>query len=372
MFLVIQAASTKNLNISIKYPLLFGAFLFHILIGVVINDVDTGPIIAGIRYYFKYFPLFLLPAVFNFTDTQIKNQLVVLLALGLIQLPVVLYQRFFEYARIYTGDVISGTLGISSILSIFLVCSIIILMAFFIKKRISGRTAFILGFLLFIPSTLNETKGTMILLPIGLMAVVLTSVKTKMERQKMLGVAAAFGLFAAVFFIVYDQVYDKWGPDSGGLVAFFSSDRVESYLYRGVEFSPDILKQHEGTGTFLSDSTGTPIKLARIDRFIAPFSILGDQPTKLFFGLGIGNVSDFKYLDYQGQYASIGRFFEIENIMLSLLLWEVGVGGTLIYFLLFYLLFTDSRKLSQQNNIMGLDSGGLDRHPGNHYRSATV
>ncbi len=352
VFLVVRAAGTKNLHIAPKYALLFGILLLHIFVGVIVNGVAEGPLIAGLRYYLKFSPLFLLPAVFNFTDTQIAGQLKFLLALGIIQLPIVLYQRFFEFARLYTGDVVSGTLGVSSILSMFLVCSIIVLLAFYLKKRISGRAAIALGFLLFIPTTLNETKGTIILLPVGLVAVILTAVRTKTERKMMLGAIAAFSVLGFIFVAIYDQMYDK--VNSGeGLVSFFSGEGVEEYLYNGVEFDPQILDQNKGKKIITTNLAEDLPKQARLDRLFAPVAILQHQPAKLLFGLGIGNVSVFKFSDYQGQYAYIGQQFHIENIMLSQLVWELGIGGALIYFLFFYFVYSDARNVSKQDNISG-------------------
>ena len=57
---------------------------------------------------------------------------------------------------------------LSSMLSIFLICVVAVLMGMYLRKQITGKALAVLFLLLLIPTTINETKGTLVLLPIAL------------------------------------------------------------------------------------------------------------------------------------------------------------------------------------------------------------
>src|SRR5580704_6024874 len=94
-----------------KYWLVFGALALVILCGIINNNPGAGPLITGLRFYFRAAPLFFLPA---------------LLALAFIQLPVAVYQRWvIMSAGRYSGDGVQGTLMDSGILSMLLICTVL-------------------------------------------------------------------------------------------------------------------------------------------------------------------------------------------------------------------------------------------------------
>ena len=76
-----------------KYWFVFGLLSVIILCGILTNDVGPGPTLAGMRTYLRAIPLFLLPAVYPFTDKQLQQQLKLILAIALIQIPLTVYQR---------------------------------------------------------------------------------------------------------------------------------------------------------------------------------------------------------------------------------------------------------------------------------------
>jgi len=347
--LLLRMASTKVFNLPVRYLVLFGLLILHMIVGIILNDVTEGPIIVGLRYYLKFFPFFLLPAVFSFSDIQMKTQLKVLLALALLQLPVTVYQRFIEFSNVASGDSISGTLRISSILSIFLICSIFVTLAYYLKKRISGKLAFLIAILLFIPCTLNETKGSIVLLPFGLLSMIIISFRSDLEVKKALGIFSVLGILFLGFAFAYNSLYQKI-DSGGGLLSFFSGDAVESYLYQDVQFDPEILDRHGDNSALASKTIEEEVRMPRMDRLIAPFAIMYTKPLNLYFGLGIGNVTQPKFPEWAGEYTYISHLMAADRLMMSLMLWEIGIGGVIIYLIFFYMLFVDIYRLSNMNS----------------------
>ena len=121
--------------IPIGYWLVFIAFTYVVVAGAVVNHVSPEITFAGIRFYFKYVPLFLIPIAYDYDARDVKRLWIMLIALSLLQLPVALHQRFIEYSGDPSGDKIAGTLGLSTSLSLFLVAMITVVAALYIDKQ---------------------------------------------------------------------------------------------------------------------------------------------------------------------------------------------------------------------------------------------
>jgi hypothetical protein len=151
------------------YWLVFGGLVVLLLGGILANQVQPGPMVAGVRHYLRAFPFFLLPAVFLIKERQLKVQLLVLLAICLIQIPIAWEQRMATLARgSFTGDHTFGTLMNDKRLSDFMISSDCVLTALFLRKKISALAYFPLLFLLLLPTMLNETKGSLFVAPAAL------------------------------------------------------------------------------------------------------------------------------------------------------------------------------------------------------------
>src|ERR1700732_4777000 len=72
-----------------------------------------------------------------------------------------------------TGDDVHGTVLDSGVLTMFLVCTVFILTGLLLKHRLSKLQYGVLFLLLLIPTTINETKVTVVFLPLGLLVTVL-------------------------------------------------------------------------------------------------------------------------------------------------------------------------------------------------------
>ncbi len=358
LVVIARLAVTRSISLSPKYVLLGILVGLHILLGVIINAVPPGAIVFGIRPYLKWVPIFLIPVVYQLSQGDLKELLKFILMMALLQCPFAIFQRFIQYKDISTGDVITGTLGenASGALSIFMVSAIALLIAFYVRKRIRFSQVMVLVSLLFIPTTINETKVTLILLPLALVVPYIFSVR-KIKPIQLIGIPVLALMLTIGFVAIYDQVASKWG---GLSVGFFVDKQAETYMYRGddrhddVELSPrrigknlllpkEIITLEEGGG--------------RIDKILLPINVLSNDSVKLWVGLGVGNAMLSSVSISSGSYG--WRLGIISNdTLMSFLLWETGIGGLLL-FLIFMLLVTyDAYKLARTDDIRGAMAAG--------------
>jgi hypothetical protein len=315
------------------YWFVFGSIGVTILCGVLINAVEAGPMFAGMRTYLRAIPLFFLPCVFRFTERQLRTQLRLLLMLCLVQVPIAVAQRLGTIARGgVTGDETSGTLMISSILSIFLICAISVLTAFYRRKHLSTSVFVVLFLLLIFPTTINETKGTLFLLPVALVVTLLVVASRGARLKNALLALGLLAVFGAIFIPIYDHLAQaRRYPTT--IEGFFTQEgRLEGYLYKDAEL-----------GAASGRETG------RIDAIVVPLSVLARDPSHLVFGLGIGNASD-SALGVQ----FVGRYFRVFDPFLessfTRLVLELGLLGAVLVLFLYWQVFADSRIVAANDN----------------------
>lgn len=362
---IAHAAVKKSIAIHPKYVLLLVIFLMHLLAGIILNSVEPGTVFAGIRYYFKYAPFFLLPAVYSYSDREIRGQLKFLLALALIQFPVVIYQYFIFDDPLHTiqdPDLVSGTLQVGSILSIYLVSAISILLGFYIKQKIRPLHFFVLILLLFIPTTINETKGTLILLPISMIVIILTARVLRENAKQLLPILAILPILFGAFLLVYNTYFAQGATRDRGLVAFFTDPErgIKHYLYSGDAETLDSASILRRGKTVVGERTDRDVgegRIRRIDAAILPFRVLSTQPSKLLLGLGIGNVSESAIGRFSGEYQDI-QAMNATQIELAIMVWEIGIIGLLIFLLFFYFIYKDAKNLSRKNTLAGIVATG--------------
>src|SRR6201996_137808 len=233
--LVIMARGTRGGFglVAPRYWFVFGLMSVVIFCGILTNDVGSGPALAGMRSYLRAIPLFLLPAVYPFTEKQIKQQMLVILGVCFVQIPVTIWQRYTVYsANRFSGDSVVGTMADSGVLSIFLICCVMVATGLMLKNRISRPVYAALFFLLLFPTTINETKATVVLLPLGLLTTVVAG-SPPGKRVKVLTVSLGLLLgFAAILIPIYDAMeVNNPHKDAQHLTDFFTNTQsMDSYL----------------------------------------------------------------------------------------------------------------------------------------------
>lgn len=320
--------------ISSKYWMAFGMAVFIIVCGILSNSVGAGPIFAGMRSYLRAIPMFLIPAVFSFSDQQIKTQLKVMLAIGLLQVPIACYQRYVIWAAgRFSGDDVRGTATDSGILSIILICMALVLVGCFMRKQISRTRFFTLFFLLLLPTMINETKATALLLPIGLLTTIVAGSPSGQRMKVFAFGVVLLGLFGAILVPVYDAMAaNNPYKNEQHLLDFFTNEQ-------------EINKYIETKG---GADLGTKHAVRRGDAIRIPVEYLSRDPVRLAFGLGMGNASHSNLgAQFQGTYYDLFQFFTVLSISTFLL--ELGVFGTVLVFVLYALVFFDAIAVAKRD-----------------------
>jgi hypothetical protein len=312
------------------YWFVFGFLVLIIASGAITNRVDAGPVFAGIRSYLRAIPWFLLPAVITFTDSQVKTQLRLLVAIAAIQLPFAVQQAStaVSLGKI-TGDWTIGTLMLSPTLSIFLICCICIAAAFAARRQLKPWQFVVLFLIFLIPTTINETKATFFLLPVGVFVTFMAASRVGQRARYAAVALIATSVSLAIFIPIYDS---------------FIADR--EYAVPLMEFlsDPDRMKRYMST----TDDVGVVDKdVGRLDSIVVPWRRLSADPAQLAFGYGIGNVSHSAL-----GHGFIGRHFQVfgpfADLSFSRLLLELGLMGLIGVYALMWMIFRDSQVVSQR------------------------
>ena len=308
-----------------RYWLTFLATATVMGCGLLANNVAPGPLLEGLRFYLRALPMFFLPAVLAVSDSQLRMQLRVLLAVALLQLPLSIYQRYTIYARGHmSGDDVIGTLMNSAILSIFLIGVICIAAALTLRGRMSKIAFFCLFVLLVVPTTINETKGTVLLLPFGLLTTLLAG--SRPQRRLRVGLAALLLLtvFGTLFVPTYNFFSTVNNPYPYTIQEFFGSKKsVIKYLDKEAD-------------------VGSRGEVGRVDSVVAPLHELSSDPVHLMLGVGIGNASASSLgSNYTGAYYSLLGRYTGETSAATFLV-ESGVLGLTFALLLDWLIFLDA------------------------------
>ncbi len=314
-----------------EYLFVFAAITMVMVASIISNAVAPGVIFTGIRSYIRAIPLFILPAVYEFSEQQVRRQFKFLLFMAMIQLPFAVYQRMtvLEEER-WTGDGVVGTLADSSFLSMYLIGAVCILTGMFLRKRINVWVYFGLFFYLLAATSINETKGTVILVPIALLVSAVVGSPPARRMRVVLLSTAMLAIFGTGFVAVYDYV-QRFNPEAHGIVDFFTdSKKLEHYVDT-------------------NGGLGVRRQVGRIDAIVTPLAHLSKDPVQLALGVGIGNSSNSSLGPlFTGRYYPLFQHFLINS--LSVFLIEIGVLGTFLVFCLYYLIFQDTLAVAKADD----------------------
>jgi hypothetical protein len=192
-----------------------------------------------------------------------------------------------------------------------------------------GRTGIVkyLGVLILVlvPTMINETKGTLFLLPVALFSTFLAASRPATRFRHAAVGAAVITMALGTFVLIYDHFgTQRWGY---GIVDFLTSEeKVEYYLHKDAELGSD--------------------KAGRIDALVIPLKELAKEPSELVFGLGVGNATESALgPQFTGQY--FARFSLFLLTAATTLLLEIGVLGLAIVLLVQWLILQDARVVAR-------------------------
>ncbi len=297
--------------------------------GALANSLEPGPLFSGIRAYLRPIPLFFLAAVYAFSERQIRTQLLVLLFVGLSQLPIAIHQRLTTMRTGgFSGDLTAGTLLLSGYLSIFLVSALCVLTAAFLRKQIKAIVFLPLFILLLIPTTINETKSTVLFLPIGLLVTFIAGSQRGTRLKNAIVGTSLLIVAGAIFIPVYDYHANRQAGTS--IVEFFSDQKTfERYVSKDAD---------------LGSRSGRLV--GRTDALLIPLREMARDPTHLVFGLGIGNASQSSLgQNFTGKH--FVKFAPFLKSAASIFILEIGLLGLALTLMIDYLIYQDSRVVAE-------------------------
>ena len=333
-------AKRRTLNISAKYVLFFIFFILFLLIGEIVNQVQPGAIFSGIRKYFRYAPIFLLPLAYNFDDKDIGKLIKLLLVFCLFQLPIAIYQKLVLFKLEPTGDVIEGSIIGSGKLAVFLICAISIVLAYYLKGRVKLYKALVIILILFLPIGITEASASFFLLPIVFIVPILFVRKDRAQYKKLVTLMMMGFVFFAGFIAIYNLQYSsRW---EGNILNAILDGQVFEKVY----------KEAEGANTGTREAKMAEI--GRIDSMILPVQILRKKGlVNVLCGVGMGNASDSFTSVFQGEFFSTVEDYNSDITTVGNLLWEIGIVGVIFSYVLLLMVFFDALKLRHSNDRVG-------------------
>jgi hypothetical protein len=338
LILVARSVAGKRWQLDWRYCAFFGLLLLILMVSAVAQSVSSGAVVAGLRQHLRFLPFFLLPAVYEFSARQLRSQLIVLMTLLSIQLPVVVYQRFYQFGhKMHTGDVVTGTTSESGGLSLVLICGFTAAVLLYLKRRITFAGFLVFASLYFAPTMFNETKITIILFPIAVIAPLffLPRSDRTMSRVAPLfatGIAAGIAFIAVYNYMIQYRVASVGYGDT--IEEFFTQGGIERYLYRG---------------TVEGDT-----RIGRFDSIELAVDNIARDPITAVFGFGPGNVSTAFLPGFEGDYSHYVDIFGTGLTQVTQVLWELGFAGILAYALLYFFLLRDARYLARTDGQFAL------------------
>jgi len=331
--IVVLAAKRGFVPVRPAYWIMFLLIGLHLLFGIVANEVQLGTVIISARYYLGIMPFFVLPLVVPPTERDLKIQFGLIVCLGLIQLPFALQQRMATIAvGNLSGDNTIGTLMNSGLLSVFLICLAAVVFTVYLRGKLRLAATVPILLIILLPTMINETKGSLFLIPFAFFVPVLARPSTNLAKN--LTVAA---ISCAAFFALYVPIYNSFleSRSGGGIVEFLTSeDRLVYYLKKDAE-------------------VGTTGPVGRIDKLVLPIRVLGTDPVLITLGLGMGAVTQSSLgPQYEGEYVS--KYGDLVGGTISRLFWEIGWLGLVLVNVFLALIFLDSWKMRHRTDTTGL------------------
>lgn len=308
-----------------SYLLLFGFLGLFVVGGIAVNNVAAGPLFGGLRYYLRALPLFLVPFFFPLSERTLKALFWLLVFCAAIQLPLALEQRAqTQFLGWTTGDLTVGTLGLSPYLSLFQICVMALLIAAYTRGLVKGLPTLLLLAVILLPTMINETKATFLLVPLGLGLTLVMGSRPEQRLQGLIIASASIFVFVVIFIQVYDYyMMPRWGY---GFIDFLMMEgRVEGYLSK--------------------DATLGSTEVGIVDGIRVPISHIHHDPVTWAFGYGLGNVSD-SALGPQFTGVHYFQFATLVNSSFGVFLLELGVPALIMIMTVTLLLFLDGLWLT--------------------------
>lgn len=320
----------RRWSLDMRYWIVLALYFFVVIFGFFAQQMPAGAIVSGMRNYLKFLPFFLLPVVYPFTPKQLATQLAALFVILAVQSPLAVFQRFVQFAdSMHTGDPVVGLTTSSGVLSILMMGGVAAAVALYLRRAIKFRTMLFAVAVFVLPTTLNETKATLFLLPVALLAPAFFMPRGSGALRRLVPIGLV-GMLAGTAFVTGYNYFIQTRDDAPPIGTFVTEEgRAQSYLYSGA-------------------ADGKERYIGRLDSVVIAVRRLADDPLSLAFGLGAGNVSAAPLRGFDGEYAAYFDRFGVGHTQVTTFIWEIGIVGLAVFLWLCTLLVRDARYLARQ------------------------
>ena len=321
-------------------PLALWLFFAFVIVTIISFGLNYYPLeyLAAAKNYFQYWGLPLVLYYLVQTDKTPKRLAIAMLVIALIQPIFAILQHYFLMGAAFSGDRVGGTfggalgmVGGSAELSMFLVAQFLVVFALAKYRVIKLSSAIALAIWFMIPVLWTQAKAVVVLIPVGM--VVLYADRIKARPIQFVGVMAitfiTVGILTAVYFkTAGDYYHDKR----------FAPTTFEEFVDKSIAYN-------------VEDKGNTELNRTTAIVFWWQENGLVKHPLSFLFGNGLGSaktsglIKGHLYAEPEYRYRNLGV------TLLTRLLWEVGIVGTLIYIGIYVAIFGLAGKLVIDNSI---------------------
>ncbi|WP_219117536.1 hypothetical protein [Janthinobacterium sp. UMAB-56] len=299
----------------------FFAYLLCYMVSIILNRPSAGQLMSALKSNLPVFGVLLSFYWFAWRPATLERLWQSLIWIGVLQLPVVLYQHFFVSTKRDNGfDSVVGTFGgtplgggLSSMLVLFVVAVSVYALARWNRGLMSRPLALLVFAIGLAVILLGEVKAAFIWLPLGVFIVL------RQRIMKNLFSVIAYGILAVAMlgsiYFVYNALY--WGQTLN------HSKGLEGKLDAGGGYFFDTHNVNYLTGEI---SRGASLALWAKD---ATASI-----PKRLLGYGPGASKSSSSIGGSGVIARRFAPLNVDATALAVLLWDVGVLGAAAYSLM--------------------------------------
>ncbi|MGK5079747.1 hypothetical protein [Janthinobacterium sp. HLX7-2] len=317
-----QSRRTTQEGKSVRLVMLpFCAYLLCYMVSIVLNRPSTGQLMSALKSNLPVFSVLLAFYWFAWRPVALEKLWQALIWIGVLQLPVVLYQHFFVSSKRDNGfDSVVGTFGgtplgggLSSMLVLFIVAVSVYALARWNRGLMSRPLALLIFAIGLAVILLGEVKAAFIWLPLAVFIVLRQRIMKNLFSVMAYGILAV-ALIGSIYF-VYNALY--WGQSqsrSASLEGKF--DAAGGYFFdtHGVNYLTGEISRGASLALWAKDATAS-----------LPKRLLGYGPgaSKSSSSIGGSGVIARRYAP-----------LNVDATTVAVLLWDVGILGAAAYSLM--------------------------------------
>ncbi|MGK5044661.1 hypothetical protein ACQ4WP_02025 [Janthinobacterium sp. GB4P2] len=323
MDLVVKSRQQQKRVTEERQPVLlvmlpFYAYLLCYMVSIVLSRPSAGQLMSALKSNLPMFGVLLAFYWFAWRPVSLERLWRSLIWIGLLQLPVVLYQHFFVSTKRNNGfDSVVGTFGgtplgggLSSMLVLFVIAVSVYALARWNRGLMSRPLALLVFSIGLAVILLGEVKAAFIWLPLGVFIVL------RQRIMKNLFSVIAYGILAATLmgsiYFVYNTLY--WGQT--------------------LSHSKSLEDKFDAGGGYFFDTHNVNYLTGEISRG-ASLALWGKDAAsslpKRLLGYGPGASKSSSSIGGSGVIARRFAPLNVDATTLAVLLWDVGILGAIAY-----------------------------------------